>query len=85
MLAASNLQPGVAERYWPQRWTSTRSGNCPGIPEFEQAGRAAAEQAPPLLRALIAVAQARRDWQQALAESPVSTEVSRAAIASTIG
>ena len=34
------------------------------IPEFEQAGRAATEQALPLLTALKAAAAARRQWQQ---------------------
>jgi NTE family protein len=37
------------------------------IPEFEQASPAAAERALPLLRALIAAAQVRRDRQQTAA------------------
>lgn len=41
------------------------------IPEFEQAGRAGAEQALPLLRALVAVAEARQASQHAGAGSPV--------------
>jgi len=41
-------------------------GELSRIPESEQAGQTAAEQALPLLRALIAAAQARRrDWQHA--------------------
>ena len=34
------------------------------MPEFEEAGRVAAEQALPLIRALIAAAAARRDWER---------------------
>ena len=67
MVAASHLMPGVAQQLardadlvlTPQVdeyafWELSR------LPEFEAAGRAAAEQALPLLRALIAVAEARR-------------------------
>jgi hypothetical protein len=43
------------------------------------------EQALPLLHALIAAAEARRDWQQAASGSPVTPEVSRSVAASTIG
>jgi NTE family protein len=89
MVAASNLQPGVAERLARDAdlvlapavdeytfWELSR------IPEFEQAGRTAAEQALPLLRSLIAVTEARRDCQQVVAGSPVTHEVGRAVAAS---
>ncbi len=77
MIAASTLQPGVAQRLARDAdlvlapavdeyvlWELSR------IPEFVQAGRAAAEQALPLLHALIAVARARRDWNRATGGSP---------------
>jgi NTE family protein len=86
------LQPGVAERLARDAdlvlapvvdvyefWELSR------IPGFEQAGRTAADQALPLLRALIAAAQARRDWQQPAAGSPATCEASRAVTACATG
>ncbi len=71
MIAVSTLQPGGSERLAadadlvlsPQVdeyavWELSR------IAEFEEAGRAAAEQALPLLLALTQAAAARRDWER---------------------
>ncbi len=71
MVAVSALPPGGSERVAQDAdlvlspevdayafWELTR------IPEFEDAGRAAAEQALPLLRALAATAEARREWER---------------------
>ncbi|MEU4427589.1 patatin-like phospholipase family protein [Actinoplanes sp. NPDC024001] len=70
MVAVSTLQPGGTDRLAEEAdlvlcpevdeyafWELSR------IPEFEEAGRAAAERALPLLRALRAAAAARREWQ----------------------
>jgi NTE family protein len=70
LVAATHLQTGVAEQLATDAdlvlapavdefafWELSR------IPEFEQAGREAAEQAMPVLRALCAVVEARREWQ----------------------
>ena len=71
MVAVSALQPGGSERLAQDAdlvlsptvdeyafWELSR------IAEFEEAGRVAAEQALPLLRALIATAAARRAWER---------------------
>jgi NTE family protein len=71
MVAVSTLQPGGSERLAEDAdlvlspavdeyafWELSR------IAEFEQAGRTAAEQALPVLRALIATAAARRAWER---------------------
>ncbi len=71
MVAVSTLQPGGSERLAQDAdlvlspavdeyatWELSR------IPEFEEAGRAAAEHALPLLRALTATAAARREWER---------------------
>jgi NTE family protein len=73
MIAVSTLQPGGAERLTLESdlvlspevdeyavWELSR------IAEFEEAGRAAAEQALPLLRSLVETAAARRAWQRAV-------------------
>jgi NTE family protein len=72
MVAAGTLQPGVTEQVARDAdlvlapavdeyafWELSR------IAEFEQAGRAAAEDALPVLRALVQVAEARQSWQAA--------------------
>jgi NTE family protein len=72
MVAVSTLQPGGSERLAAEAdlvlspavdeyavWELSR------IPEFEDAGRVAAEQALPLLRALVDTAAARREWERA--------------------
>jgi NTE family protein len=71
MVAVSTLQPGGPQRLAEDAdlvlapkvdeyafWELSR------MPEFEEAGRVAAEQALPLIRALIAAAAARRDWER---------------------
>ena len=70
MVAVSTLQPGGSQRLAEDAdlvltpkvdeyafWELSR------MPEFEDAGRVAAEQALPVIRALIAAAAARRDWE----------------------
>jgi NTE family protein len=71
MIAVSTLQPGGVDRLAEDAdlvlspevdeyavWELSR------LAEFEDAGRAAAEQALPLIQALIQAAAARRDWQR---------------------
>jgi NTE family protein len=71
MIAVSTLQPGGSERLAAEAdlvlsppvdeyavWELSR------ITEFEDAGRAAAEQALPLLQALTRATAARRDWER---------------------
>ncbi|WP_045741852.1 patatin-like phospholipase family protein [Actinoplanes rectilineatus] len=71
MVAVSTLQPGGGDRLEEDAdlvlnpevdeyafWELSR------IPEFEQAGRDAATRALPLLRALVAEAEARRAWHR---------------------
>ncbi len=83
MVSASNLQPGVAERLARDAdlvlapavdeyacWELSR------IPKFEQAGRAAAERALPLMRALVA----RRPGAPGLATDSRRVAVRRAAL-----
>lgn len=92
MIAASNLQPGVAQRLARDAdrvlapamdeyalWELFR------IPEFEQAGRTATQLALPLLCALIATADARWVWQRAVAGLPAIRHVGRAEAISTVG
>jgi NTE family protein len=70
LVAATHLQTGVAEQLAVDAdlvlepevdefafWELSR------IPEFERAGREATERALPVLRALCAVIQARREWR----------------------
>jgi NTE family protein len=77
MVAVSALQPGGSERLAEEAdlvlsptvdeyafWELSR------IAEFEDAGRAAAEQALPLLSALIATAAARREWERTTGGPP---------------
>lgn len=72
MVAVSTLQPGGSERLTEDAdlvlspavdeyavWELSR------IPEFEEAGRVAAERALPLLRSLVTTAAARRAWESA--------------------
>jgi NTE family protein len=72
MVAVSTLQPGGVQRLSEEAdlvlspavdgyafWELSR------IAEFEEAGRAATEAALPVLRALIATAEARRAWERA--------------------
>jgi NTE family protein len=79
MVAVSTLQPGGAERAAADAdlmlspevdeyafWELSR------VPEFEDAGRAAAEQALPLLHALMATAAARREWERTTGAAPGS-------------
>lgn len=71
MVAVSTLQPGGRDSLEDDAdlvlkpdvdayafWELSR------IPEFEDAGRSAAEKALPVVRALLAAAEARRDWQR---------------------
>jgi NTE family protein len=73
MVAVSTLQPGGPQRLAEEAdlvvspavdgyafWELSR------IAEFEEAGRTATEQALPVLKALIATAEARRVWEQSL-------------------
>jgi NTE family protein len=79
LVAATALQAGVAERVARDAdvvltpavdgyafWELSR------VAEFRQAGAAAAEQALPLVRSLVDVAQARRTWQHARAATAAS-------------
>ncbi|MFC4068949.1 patatin-like phospholipase family protein [Actinoplanes subglobosus] len=71
MVAVSTLQPGGRDSLEEDAdlvlkpdvdayafWELSR------IPEFEDAGRSAAEKALPVVRALLTAAEARRDWQR---------------------
>jgi NTE family protein len=71
LVAVSTLQPGGRDAIEEDAdlvlkpevdayafWELTR------IPEFEDAGRDATEKALPVIRALLAAAEARRDWQR---------------------
>ncbi len=73
MVAVSTLQPGGGDPLEEDAdlvlnpevdayafWELSR------IPAFEESGRAAAEKALPVLRALVAAAEARRDWLRSL-------------------
>ncbi|MEV4640641.1 patatin-like phospholipase family protein [Actinoplanes sp. NPDC049548] len=79
MVAVSTLQPGGAAQPAEDAdlvltptvdeyafWELSR------ITEFEDAGRAAAEQAVPLLQSMVATAAARREWEQVTAPGPES-------------
>lgn len=83
MVAASSLQAGIAERLardadlvlTPQVdayafWELSR------IAEFRRAGQVAAEQSLPLVRALVEVARARREWQRGRPEVATSRGMS---------
>jgi NTE family protein len=86
MVAASALQGGVSERLTREAdlvltpevdgyafWELSR------IDEFRQAGVDAAEQALPLVRALVAAAQARRRWQMVRAHADAGADQAGAA------
>ena len=71
MVAVSTLQPGGPQRLAEDADLVLAPGvdeyafwELSRMPEFEEAGRVAAEQALPLIRALIAAAAARRDWER---------------------
>lgn len=79
MVAASALQGGIAERLARDAdlvltpevdayafWELSR------IAEFRRAGQVAAEQSLPLVRALVEVARARREWQHGHAVPPAA-------------
>jgi NTE family protein len=79
MVAVSALQPGGTERAAADAdlvlspevdeyafWELSR------VPEFEDAGRTAAEQALPLLHALTATAAARHEWERTTGAAPDS-------------
>lgn len=70
MVAVSALQPGgpqllseSADLVLAPRVDGYAFWELARIAEFEEAGRAAAEQALPLLKALVGTAAIRRDWQ----------------------